>query len=108
VHPTEQEREACRRRVTSSDQMHPTETLCEANSLLVLLHRVDVAVVSDISEEDAASMFRVEVCTMREYLYFYSRGADKSLAFPSSYFPICSTTKITFLGWVKEVRTAKS
>jgi hypothetical protein len=35
-------------------------------------------------------------------------GADKSLAFPISYFPICSTTKIIFLGWVKEVRTMKS
>jgi hypothetical protein len=31
------------------------------------------------------------------------RGADKSLAFP-----ICSTTKRIFLGWVKEVRTTKS
>jgi hypothetical protein len=31
------------------------------------------------------------------------RGADKSLAFP-----ICSITKIIFLGWVKEVRTTKS
>jgi hypothetical protein len=30
-------------------------------------------------------------------------GADKSLAFP-----ICSTTKRIFLGWVKEVRTTKS
>jgi hypothetical protein len=30
------------------------------------------------------------------------RGADKSLAFP-----ICSTTKRIFLGWVKEVRTTK-
>jgi hypothetical protein len=26
------------------------------------------------------------------------RGADKSLAFPISYFPICSTTKRIFLG----------
>jgi hypothetical protein len=32
----------------------------------------------------------------------------KSLAFPISYFPIFSTTKIIFLGWVKEVRTTKS
>jgi hypothetical protein len=31
------------------------------------------------------------------------RGADKSLASP-----ICSTTKIIFFGWVKEVRTTKS
>jgi hypothetical protein len=30
-------------------------------------------------------------------------GADKPLAFP-----ICGTTKIIFLGWVKEVRTTKS
>jgi hypothetical protein len=30
------------------------------------------------------------------------------LAFPISYFPICSTTKRIFLGWVKEVRTMKS
>jgi hypothetical protein len=36
------------------------------------------------------------------------RGADKSLAFPISYFPVCSTTKRIFLGWVKEVRTKKS
>jgi hypothetical protein len=36
------------------------------------------------------------------------RGVDKFLAFPISYFPICSTTKIIFLGWVKEVRTTKS
>jgi hypothetical protein len=35
------------------------------------------------------------------------RGADESLVFPASYFPVCSTTKI-FLGWVKEVRTTKS
>jgi hypothetical protein len=35
-------------------------------------------------------------------------GADKSLAFPISYFPICSTTKIIFLEWVKEIRTTKS
>jgi hypothetical protein len=32
----------------------------------------------------------------------YVRGADKSSAFP-----ICSTTKRIFLGWVKEVRTMK-
>jgi hypothetical protein len=31
-----------------------------------------------------------------------NRGADKSLAFP-----VCSTTKRIFLGWVKEVRTTK-
>jgi hypothetical protein len=37
-----------------------------------------------------------------------SRGADESLAFPILYFPICSTTKRIFLGWVKEVRTTKS
>jgi hypothetical protein len=36
------------------------------------------------------------------------RGADKSLAFPISYFPICSTTKRIFLGRVKEVRSMKS
>jgi hypothetical protein len=36
------------------------------------------------------------------------RGADKFLAFPISYFPICSTTKRIFLGWVKEVRTKKT
>jgi hypothetical protein len=36
------------------------------------------------------------------------RGADKSLAFTISYFPICITTKRIFLGWVKEVRTTKS
>jgi hypothetical protein len=36
------------------------------------------------------------------------RGADKFMAFLISYFPICSTTKRIFLGWVKEVRTTKS
>jgi hypothetical protein len=36
------------------------------------------------------------------------RGADKSLVFPISYFPICSTTKRIFLGWLKEVRNTKS
>jgi hypothetical protein len=36
------------------------------------------------------------------------RGADKSSAFPVSYFRICSTTKRLLLGWVKEVRTTKS
>jgi hypothetical protein len=35
-------------------------------------------------------------------------GADKCLAFSISYFPICSTTKRIFLGWVTEVRTTKS
>jgi hypothetical protein len=33
-------------------------------------------------------------------------GGDKSLAFPI--FPIRSSTKRNFLGWVKEVRTTKS
>jgi hypothetical protein len=41
-------------------------------------------------------------------LFDICRVADKSLAFPISCFPICSTTKIIFLGWVKEVRTTKS
>jgi hypothetical protein len=36
------------------------------------------------------------------------RGADKSLAFTISCFPLVSTTKRIFLGWVKEVRTTKS
>jgi hypothetical protein len=36
------------------------------------------------------------------------RGAEKSLAFHTSYFPICNTSKVIFLGWVKEVRTTKS
>jgi hypothetical protein len=31
------------------------------------------------------------------------RGADKSLAFPLSYFPICSTTKIIFLDGLKKL-----
>jgi hypothetical protein len=34
---------------------------------------------------------------------YIRRGADKSLVFP-----ICSTAKRIFLGWVKEVRTTKS
>jgi hypothetical protein len=29
------------------------------------------------------------------------RGAEKTLVFLISYFPICSTTKRIFLGWVK-------
>jgi hypothetical protein len=36
------------------------------------------------------------------------RGADNSLAFLISHFPIYSTSKIIFLGWIKEVRTTKS
>jgi hypothetical protein len=35
--------------------------------------------------------------------YGIRKGADKFLAFP-----ICSTTKRIFLGWVKEFRTTKS
>jgi hypothetical protein len=35
------------------------------------------------------------------------RDAVKSLAFPISYFPICSTTERIFLGWVKEIITTK-
>jgi hypothetical protein len=35
-------------------------------------------------------------------------GADKSLAFPISYFPICSTTKRIFLEWVREVEARGS
>jgi hypothetical protein len=35
------------------------------------------------------------------------KGADKSLTFLISYFPICNTTKIIFLEWVTEVRTTK-
>jgi hypothetical protein len=31
------------------------------------------------------------------------RGADKSLAFPISYFPICSTTKRFFLDELKKL-----
>jgi hypothetical protein len=43
----------------------------------------------------------------RDSFIFIFRGADKSLAFAISSFPICSTTKRMFLGWVKEVRTTK-
>jgi hypothetical protein len=46
------------------------------------------------------------------YLYlsraYICRGADKSSASLISYFPVCSTSKIIFLGWVEEVRTTKS
>jgi hypothetical protein len=42
-----------------------------------------------------------------DILYQLGRGADKSLAFAISYFPICSTTKGIFLEWVKEVRITK-
>jgi hypothetical protein len=38
---------------------------------------------------------------------YIRRGADKYLAFPIYYFPVCSTTKRIFLGWVKDVRTMK-
>jgi hypothetical protein len=40
---------------------------------------------------------------LEQYTLNIRRGADKFLAFP-----ICSTTKLIFLGWVKEVRTTKS
>jgi hypothetical protein len=39
----------------------------------------------------------------RDLIQVLRRAADKSLAFP-----ICSTTKRIFLGWIKEVRTTKS
>jgi hypothetical protein len=48
-----------------------------------------------------------KICDIRsweKHLYLdLRRSADKSSAFP-----ICSTTKRIFLGWVKEVRTRKS
>jgi hypothetical protein len=40
--------------------------------------------------------------------FVISRDADKSLAFPISYFLNCNTTKTIFLRWVKEVRKTKS
>jgi hypothetical protein len=43
-----------------------------------------------------------KLLTTAIYTFQTCRGADKSLAFP-----ICSTIKIIFLGWVKEVRTTK-
>jgi hypothetical protein len=43
-----------------------------------------------------------------QWALYIRRGAEKSLAFRISYFPICSTTKRIFLGWIKEVRTTKS
>jgi hypothetical protein len=36
------------------------------------------------------------------------RGVEKFLPFPISYYPICSTTKRMFVGWVKEFRRTKS
>jgi hypothetical protein len=49
------------------------------------------------------------VAWQRVYMPQYiRRGADKFLVFPSSYFPICSTTKRFFLGWVKGIKTTKS
>jgi hypothetical protein len=56
-------------------------------------------------ECNVAQSVRLTHCS---YAHLVRRGADKSLAFPISYFPVCSTTKIIFLGWVKEVRTTKS
>jgi hypothetical protein len=52
----------------------------------------DVSVPNDPSEKSGYGTHNA-IC----------RGADKSLAFP-----ICRTTKIISLGWVKEVRTTKS
>jgi hypothetical protein len=46
--------------------------------------------------------------TLIQKIVTVCRGAAKSLAFPISYFAICSTTKRIFLGWDKEVRTMKS
>jgi hypothetical protein len=43
-----------------------------------------------------------EICTVLSVARLRT-GADKSLAFP-----ICSTTKRNFFGWVNEVRTTKS
>jgi hypothetical protein len=50
-----------------------------------------------------------EDCSLQSFISLaaVSRGADKSLTFLISYFPICSTTK-RILGKVKEVRTTKS
>jgi hypothetical protein len=50
----------------------------------------------------------LELCLALSVIWEVRKDADKSLAFPVSYFPICSTTKIIFLGWVKEVRTTNS
>jgi hypothetical protein len=40
---------------------------------------------------------------MKTHIHDVRRGVGKSLAFP-----ICSTNKIIFLRWVKEVRTTKA
>jgi hypothetical protein len=52
-------------------------------------------------------MLRASSEHSNDFLDNIHKGADKFLAFPISYFPICST-KTIFLGWVKEVRATKS
>jgi hypothetical protein len=48
------------------------------------------------------SVIEMKRVSAKCYGMYVGRGADKSLAFP-----ICSTTKNFFLGWVKEVRKTK-
>jgi hypothetical protein len=50
----------------------------------------------------AGPVFKIEHL-LSIWRYDLRKAADKFLAFP-----ICSITKRTFLGWVKEVRTTKS
>jgi hypothetical protein len=53
--------------------------------------------------EPSTSLIHFRSITASVNLLCIRRGADKYSAFP-----ICSTTKRIFLGWVKEVRTTKS
>jgi hypothetical protein len=65
----------------------------------------------DLSSERAPHMNKIILIYLFVYgvfiVFLIGMGADKSLAFPISYFPICSTTKRIVLEWVKEVRTKK-
>jgi hypothetical protein len=46
--------------------------LCEVNYICQLLRRMDLGYVADISEPHAASILRVKVCKLHEFL---SRGS---------------------------------
>jgi hypothetical protein len=69
------------------------------------MSRTLVESVVELPTKQAQFYRGVQCCLIIKEKYI-CRDADKSLAFPISYFPICSTTKRIFLGWVKEVTTA--
>jgi hypothetical protein len=71
-----------------------------------LISSILTIIVSQLPEPPG--LFLKNLFSWHEERLYVHRGADKYLALPISYFPICSTTKRIFLGWVKEVRTMKS